>query len=166
MPEMDGLDATIAIRARSETGGRRVPIIAMTAHALPTDRDRCLAAGMDAYISKPVIRRDLIETVERLGNAARARTGFKSTETEFVLPANPDQVRGMTNMPISQTDMSNGSLSVFNLERALELVGGEESLFRDMASYFFRDGLKVIQEIDAAVQTRDAKVIDWKADFL
>jgi CheY-like chemotaxis protein len=70
MPVMDGFQATAAVRKFDDPLKARVPIIAMTAHALMGDRDRCLEAGMDAYISKPIKSRDLIELVERLGGSA------------------------------------------------------------------------------------------------
>ena len=59
MPEMGGLDATVAIRAHEQQTGAHVPIIAMTAHAMQGDRERCLAAGMDDYISKPISVADI-----------------------------------------------------------------------------------------------------------
>lgn len=68
MPEMDGFEATMAIRAKEKTAGGRIPIIAMTAHAMKGDAERCLAADMDAYISKPVVGADLFEVVEKYGH--------------------------------------------------------------------------------------------------
>ena len=65
MPEMDGFEATRAIR-RAETGGNNnIPIIAMTAHAMTGDRERCLAAGMNGYVSKPIRANDLLNLVEK-----------------------------------------------------------------------------------------------------
>ncbi len=64
MPEMDGLEATAAIRERELSSGRHTPIIAMTAHALKGDMERCLSAGMDAYTTKPIRPNELFATIE------------------------------------------------------------------------------------------------------
>ena len=69
MPVMDGFEATAAIRAQEQITRNRVPIIAMTAHALSDDEERCLAAGMDAYISKPINSKQLFDLVESFGHA-------------------------------------------------------------------------------------------------
>jgi two-component system, sensor histidine kinase and response regulator len=65
MPEMDGFQCTAIIRDREQMTGYRLPIIAMTAHAMKGDEARCLAAGMDAYLSKPIQPDELFELVER-----------------------------------------------------------------------------------------------------
>ena len=66
MPEMDGFEATAAIRAREQASGTHLPIVAMTAHAMQEDRERCLAAGMDNYISKPINPRELADLLDSI----------------------------------------------------------------------------------------------------
>jgi CheY-like chemotaxis protein len=70
MPEMDGFEATAAIRLREQGTGRHLPIIAMTAHAMRGDQERCLAAGMDGYIPKPIRVQELIALLERFSGVA------------------------------------------------------------------------------------------------
>jgi CheY-like chemotaxis protein len=64
MPEMDGFEATRRIRDAEKKDGNHIPIIAMTAHALSDDRGKCLAAGMDDYISKPINIKELREKID------------------------------------------------------------------------------------------------------
>jgi PAS domain S-box-containing protein len=66
MPEMDGLEATASVRQHEKITGKHIPIVAMTAHAMVGDKERCLQAGMDAYISKPLSVKDLFATIENL----------------------------------------------------------------------------------------------------
>ena len=72
MPEMDGLEATAAIRNFEKTNGDHRRIVAMTAHAMNGDRERCLAAGMDGYVAKPIRLNELTELLDlvRAGSAA------------------------------------------------------------------------------------------------
>ena len=84
MPEVDGFEATAAIRVREAASGVRLPIIALTAHAMTGDRERCLAAGMDFYLTKPVRTGDLYETLEAAvprSGPAPARLAFDPTDT-------------------------------------------------------------------------------------
>lgn len=74
MPVMDGFEATVAIRSIEQSIGTHTPIIALTAHAMTGDREKCLAVGMDDYVSKPIRREELIRVLERLRKSEEAET--------------------------------------------------------------------------------------------
>jgi len=87
MPEMGGFEATAAIRAAEQERGSHLPIIAMTAHAMKGDRERCLAAGMDEYITKPLDPRQLCAVVERMAEGRPS-----AIATDVAVPDVPMQV--------------------------------------------------------------------------
>jgi signal transduction histidine kinase/CheY-like chemotaxis protein len=86
MPEMDGLEATAAIRAAETNTGTHIPIIAMTAHAFSEDRERCLAAGMDAFLTKPVHVAQLHEVIAHMVDPAVQRAGDPDASVASLQP--------------------------------------------------------------------------------
>jgi CheY-like chemotaxis protein len=79
MPLMDGLEATKAIRKNETRGGRRIPIIALTAHAMTGDREACLQAGMDGYLAKPIRKLDLMEAISAVAPRACVESPIPET---------------------------------------------------------------------------------------
>jgi len=134
MPEMDGFEATERIRAM-EVGHTRTPIVAMTAHALKGDRERCLAAGMDDYLAKPLQPKELFAAVERWSGSSSA--GLESHMEEGVAAgkealADPiDRVKG------------------------LRYCGGQEGLYLQLLNQFVQDLGEKIEKMKAAVRTGD-----------
>jgi signal transduction histidine kinase/DNA-binding response OmpR family regulator len=84
MPEMDGFEATAAIREKEKLTGAHIPIIAMTAHALKGDQQRCMEAGMDAYLSKPIRTAELFKTIEEFLNASSAGDKDRDLAARFL----------------------------------------------------------------------------------
>jgi len=84
MPKLDGIEATAAIRIKEQSSGAHIPIIAVTAYAMPGDRERCLEAGMDAYLSKPILAHELFDVIERFTppskQLAQAATAISDTQ--------------------------------------------------------------------------------------
>jgi CheY-like chemotaxis protein len=138
MPEMGGFETTAAIRARERDGSSRVPIIAMTAHAMKGDRERCLEAGMDEYLTKPLDSRRLCEVVEALaaGN----------------LPA----------PLLSVSDAGQLELS----EQVLARVGGDRQLLVEISRLFVDDAPGHLAKIQQALETRDADMLRRAAHAL
>ncbi|GAB5440695.1 MAG: hypothetical protein Fues2KO_10440 [Fuerstiella sp.] len=135
MPGMDGFTATAEIRRReAETGGYQ-PIVALTAHALKEDRDRCLNAGMDEYVSKPIDRQKLMSAID-----AAIR---KSQIPEAELDLGPD----------SACKDDNDAVRLPNIQRIpwdklLEVVAGRQQLLDDLIDIYFKE----MQQSHAAVR--------------
>jgi CheY-like chemotaxis protein len=137
MPEMDGFEATAAIRQKDKAMGTHVPIIALTAHAMKGDRERCLAGGMDGYVSKPVQAEELIKAVEGLVGNSPA-TGKASDHTNEVL----------------------------DRELALARVDGDEGLLADLAKLFCEECPKLLFAVEDAVARRDTAALKRAAHSL
>jgi signal transduction histidine kinase/DNA-binding response OmpR family regulator/HPt (histidine-containing phosphotransfer) domain-containing protein len=144
MPEMDGFEATAAIRER-EGDGPRVPIIAMTANAMSGDRERCIAAGMDGYVSKPVRADDLTAVISQWLPSAGGS-------------ADPDPA-GVRHVPeLSVADGGDrGLVDREQLRTLRDLDGGGPSTFvLELVDAFIEEGGEEIAQVRAAVAAGDA----------
>ncbi|MGZ8796113.1 MAG: response regulator [Thermoanaerobaculia bacterium] len=133
MPDMDGFEATRLIR-RYEEGRRHTPVIALTANALQGDRERCLDAGMDDYLAKPVSETDLARTLERwLPVEAVAAPGPKRSDDdgEPIVPSTIEYLR--------------------------DLGGGDENFLQDVVALFVDDAVLRMAAIHSAIASGDAE---------
>ena len=139
MPEMDGFEATAAIRRREQATGNHLPIVAMTAHAMKGDREKCLAMGMDGYVSKPLQAKELFEVVEGIVPEAA------SADIPMEPAAPPTPV---------------------NMAAALARTGGDRELLRELAEVFCADCPNMLADIRGALERRDAKALKEAAHAL
>ncbi len=140
MPEMSGFEATAEIREREKTAGGRIPILALTAHATKGYRERCLAAGMDGYIAKPIQSKDLRETI---------MSHIPLTKRE-----NGEGLHPQTSGP------------VFDLNAALSRADGDFELLREIAGLFLEDSPQQLGEIRSAIEARDSGKLERAAHSL
>jgi signal transduction histidine kinase/CheY-like chemotaxis protein len=137
MPEMGGFEATAAIRERERTTGGHLPVIAMTAHAMKGDRERCLAAGMDEYLTKPLDSRKLCDLVERMADGRPAATSPAPAAEEVALS-----------------------------DRVLARVGGDRQLLLEISRLFIDDAPAHLQRIREALDAHDGESLRRAAHTL
>ena len=144
MPDMDGFQATAAIRRREGATGAHTPIVAMTAHAMAGDRERCLAAGMDAYVSKPLRLDDLLSTLD----------GFFTRKSGAVAATAAGPARDKT--PPSSVDG----------DALLEDFGRNRTLLAEVITVFLSEAPKQLDALRAAADARDARALASAAHAL
>jgi PAS domain S-box-containing protein len=142
MPEMNGWEATQAIRKKEEASGAHIFIVAMTAHAMKGDEERCLAAGMDAYLTKPIRTQELLAVLNGIGNRK----------------AGP---------PIPLDTGSNKSTKdAIDLAATLERLDGDNSLFHELTQVFKDDCPRIVERMRRAIVVHDAQSLEHCAHTL
>ena len=139
MPDMDGFELTESIRKVEASGARRLPIIAMTAHAMKGIREQCLAAGMDDYVSKPIHDDELIAAIRRATPA-----GDADTLSEFSLR---QQDTGEFALPPA---------SVFDEAAVIARVGGNREILQQLIGVFYQDCNNQMDALNGAIKSNNA----------
>jgi CheY-like chemotaxis protein len=186
MPEMDGLETTQAIRQREARLGGHVPIIAMTAQAMSGDRERCLAAGMDEYVTKPIRADQLFEVLEGPFNSVTARADVSpavgpadasSTRTcSAEAPPSPAIDHQTSEAP--RTEMANDAgpaippndcrttNGLVDWSHSRSVVGGDEDLLRDVVRACLEDMPRWMHDFETGLERGESPVVRRAAHSL
>ncbi len=150
MPTMDGFQATAAIRELDDPEKSNTPIIAMTAHAMTGDREKCLAAGMDGYIAKPIDIDDLLEIVESFGSGTPPAQRARLTRNE----SDMKDTTGAAEAPI------------WDEASAMKRLQGNRELLDDLIGYFLEDSPGLITQLKTACAEGNANEAERAAHSL
>jgi len=140
MPEMDGFEAVARIREQEKANGGHIPIIAMTAHALVGDRERCLQAGMDGYVSKPLNSEKLLDCIDAA--VVRSSADISARAPEPMIPP-----------PL----LDPASVSVIDEALLEKLIGGDRALLCELARIYQETSPELLRNIDQAIAQGEAK---------
>ncbi len=141
MPDLDGFETTRIIRAGERDGGRRLPIVAMTAHAMKGDKKKCLAAGMDDYVSKPINRDELFSVIQKFAKGSEASGNSAS---------------------VSSKDDEPLTTGVFDMAEALEIAGGDKAFLKELAGLFFENVPGYVAKILEAISREDSGALEGR----
>jgi PAS domain S-box-containing protein len=140
MPVMSGFEATATLRARERTTGGRLPVIALTAHAMKGDRERCLVEGFDGYVPKPIDAGQLFEAIDHVLNP-------KTEDPADLLEQAPEE-------------------TVIDRDRVLATLQGDEQLLQEVVTIFLDQYPRWLEEIRAALRQRDPEKLAFVAHTL
>jgi CheY-like chemotaxis protein len=162
MPEMDGLSTTLKIRESERETRMHLPIIAMTAHAMKGDRERCVEAGMDGYVSKPISSQELEEALA----AVLLVRGETKSATHIEPNYEPDHE---PNHEPNQEDAVPPTAPdgiVWNMGETLERLGGDEKLLHEVLEIFLDDVPKHMANLRRAIAEGNAADVEGAAHTL
>ena len=158
MPEMDGLEATAQIRAREQSSGTHLPIIAMTAYALKGDRQRCLGAGMDHYVAKPIRAVELFQAIDTVGEGLGIRDGQKTGSRQAAIPCLESPIPNPQS-PIPPQD-------VVDWAKALETAQGNRKLLRSITAAALEEFPQLTAALRRAIANGDRARLQLAAHTL
>jgi CheY-like chemotaxis protein len=153
MPEMDGLEATRRIRERQQQTPRAshfdglIAIVAMTANAMQGDRDKCIAAGMDDYVAKPVRPEDIRLVLERWGSRASL------VQTPEVSPQHSDRASARAAAEGVKEEPA------VDMERLLDFANGDSNNLRELMELYLQQTSKQVAQLSAAIEARSADAV-------
>lgn len=165
MPGMDGFECTRRVREmEAQAGWERLPIIALTAHALKGYEQKCLDADMDGYLSKPIMEDKMLEVLIRYSQAKGipVETIERPKETEGA----GDTVGESAESRIEESPEAVEELKVVDMDIALKRVGGNASILKAVVTAFLGSSLQQLEEVEKAVGASDAEALRFAAHTL
>ena len=164
MPEMDGIEATRWIRQTEAAGGEHTPIVAMTAHAMKGDRERCLEAGMDDYLTKPIHVQEMVKTIHRL-TSSKSERGESQAPTQLPDAATPAGQKAAPDRLASPQPLAD-SIDPVDMTTLLARVENDWDLVHEMIELFLESSPQLLAEIEAGVACQDRQTVERAAHAL
>ncbi len=164
MPEMDGIEATGLIRRAEAAREKHTPIVAMTAHAMKGDRERCLEAGMDDYLTKPIEVKELLMTIDRLASA-------KSGNRDPVGPTPSLDTATRNGQPAARNRLASSKgpadgMQAVDLTTLLARVENDWDLLHEMIALFLESSPPLLAEIEVGMARHDRQTVERTAHAL